>query len=192
MGLYNFKTQFVPFIEEGSKTHTIRAERVHGDAPGKWMHLYTGLRHKGARLLFRAPCVRVDFIRIEADHRVRIGASVGLDGHPALYGEGQYHGGFVELDDAEKDALAWRDGFRALIRDVRDLRRMGVPRYAGSFEAMMQFWDGRLPFEGQIYHWDFSRRVFTKSEKQNDKLLPRAVLVPAVRALDGRAVVERA
>lgn len=27
MGLYNFKKQFVPFIEDGSKTHTIRATR---------------------------------------------------------------------------------------------------------------------------------------------------------------------
>ena len=108
MGLYNFKAQFVPFILDGSKTHTIRAERKHGDVPGRTMHLYTGLRHKGARLLFRAPCVRVDFIRIEADYRVRIGASVGSDDFPAPYGEGQFHGGFVELDESEKNYLAWR------------------------------------------------------------------------------------
>ncbi len=146
MGLYNFKSQFVPFIEDGSKTHTIRAERVHGDVPGRTMHLYTGLRHKGARLLFCAPCVRVDFIRIEQDHRVRIGASVGFDDAPAIYGEGQRHGGFVTLDAEEKNALAWRDGFR----------RNGQ---AGAFDLMMEFWTGRLPFEGQIYHWNYWRRT---------------------------------
>lgn len=135
MGLYNFQPRFVPFILSREKTHTIRAWRSHGDVPGRTMHLYSGLRHKGARLLMRTTCVRVDFIRITADQRVFIGASVGFEGSPALYGEGQYHqGGFVELDRSEKDSLAKRDGFR-------------------NFQEMMQFWNGRLPFEGQIYHW---------------------------------------
>lgn len=147
MGLYNFQPQFVPYILDGSKTHTIRAEREHCDAPGKWMHLYTGLRHKGARLLFRAPCIRVDFIRIEADLRIRIGASIGFDDAPILYGAGQFEpGGFVELDVEEKLGLASRDGFRDY-------------GHARSFEMMMEFWAGRLPFEGQIYHWDFAKRL---------------------------------
>lgn len=140
MGLYNFQPQFVPYVEDGSKTHTIRAERKHADTMGKHLYLYTGLRHKGARLLMRTVCVRTDFIRITEDHRVFIGASVGFDSFPAPYGEGQRAGGFVELDEAEKNVLAWRDGFRD---DGRD----------GAFKSMMRFWEGGLPFEGEIIHW---------------------------------------
>ena len=49
MGLYNFKPQFVPFILNGTKAHTIRAIRKDGlvDEPGDTMFLYTGLRQRG-------------------------------------------------------------------------------------------------------------------------------------------------
>lgn len=43
----------------------------------------------------------------------------------------------IPLDRTESDALAKRDGFK----DFRD---------------MMAFWDGRLPFTGQIIHWKFT------------------------------------
>jgi hypothetical protein len=46
----------------------------------------------------------------------------------------------VELNASEKNALAYCDGFRA----------GGVPR---AFELMMKFWEGRLPFHGDIVHW---------------------------------------
>ena len=54
----------------------------------------------------------------------------------------------VVLDRTESDALAKRDGFK----DFRD---------------MMAFWDGRLPFSGQIIHWKF-----TKHESQTTRLTP--------------------
>ena len=41
MGLYNFKSQFVPAILSGTKTHTIRAVRANPDKPGNTLHLYT-------------------------------------------------------------------------------------------------------------------------------------------------------
>ena len=40
----------------------------------------------------------------------------------------------VCLDRDERNALAFHDGF-------------------ASFAQMMQFWDGRLPFSGEIIHW---------------------------------------
>jgi hypothetical protein len=40
----------------------------------------------------------------------------------------------VELDGDEVEQLAQRDGF-------------------ASYHGMMQFWEGRLPFEGHIIHW---------------------------------------
>jgi hypothetical protein len=149
MGLYNFKPQFVPFILDGTKTHTIRAERKgHNDSAGETMHLYTGLRHKGARLLFRARCVKTEFVRIETDWRVRIGARNDLD-NPDDIGGPAHSGGFIELDRSEKDLLAWRDGFRPFGSSATN-----PSRYPGeAFELMMQFWEGRLPFEGVIYHW---------------------------------------
>jgi hypothetical protein len=91
MGLYNFQARFVPFILSGAKTHTIRAIRANPDKPGNTLHLYTGLRQKGARLLMRAPCVKVEEVEIDANHFIKI------DGE--------------ELSTDEYEALAVRDGF---------------------------------------------------------------------------------
>jgi hypothetical protein len=114
MGIYNFKKRFVPFVLNGSKTHTIRSLRAHADKPGNTLHLYTGLRQKGTRLLMRVPCVKIESIEIGELHDVRI--------------DGLY------LAEDEREALARRDGFE-------------------SFDEMMNFWKGRLPFRGQILHW---------------------------------------
>ncbi len=43
----------------------------------------------------------------------------------------------LSLDECE--AMAQRDGF-------------------ASFDEMMTFWKGRLPFEGHVYHWDPAKR----------------------------------
>jgi hypothetical protein len=44
--------------------------------------------------------------------------------------------GSEQLRSDEKEFLAQRDGFK-------------------DFSDMMRFWDGRLPFDGQIIHWKF-------------------------------------
>lgn len=127
MGLYGFKKQFVPFILSGEKTHTIRARRANPDKPGNTLHLYTGLRQKGARLLMRVPCVKVEEIEIrETGHRYSAkltDVAIRIDG--------------VELDQGEMELLARRDGFVSLA-------------------SMMRFWQepkNRLPFRGHIIHW---------------------------------------
>lgn len=121
MGLYNFQKRFVSFILSGAKTHTIRAKRAHPDKPGNVLHLYTGLRQKGARLLMRVECIKVEEIEIDAcGHVCNCDPSVTIGG--------------VELDDSERQALARRDGFE-------------------SFDHMLDFWAGRLPFKGDIIHW---------------------------------------
>lgn len=93
MGVYDFKDRFVPFILDGSKTHTIRGERADGyrDEPGDIMHLYNKLRTKKRNLVMRAPCVRVEPIIITPGAMVRI--------------SGEW------LEDDEREALARRDGF---------------------------------------------------------------------------------
>jgi hypothetical protein len=73
MGLYNFQTRFVPLIRSGRKCQTIRATRSHPDIPGATMHLYTGLRRRGARLLARVECIGVQRITITPSGRVWIG-----------------------------------------------------------------------------------------------------------------------
>jgi hypothetical protein len=100
VGLYNFQSQFVPFILDGRKTHTIRATRKNPDKPGNTMHLYTGLRQKGARLLMRVPCVKVERIRIFYGHSgSKSFHMIELDGNV--------------LDNSECELLAQRDGFRS-------------------------------------------------------------------------------
>lgn len=98
MGLYNFHARFVPFILDGRKTHTIRGTRAFQDVVGSTMHLYTGLRTKRAKLLMRAPCVRVEDIEFETEKR-------GLDRIVRVYINGQ------ELTLDEREGLARRDGF---------------------------------------------------------------------------------
>jgi hypothetical protein len=128
MGLYNFQKRFVPFLLSGEKTHTIRAKRANPDKPGNTLHLYTGLRQKGARLLMRVSCVKVEEVEIcEVQHATRSGVvphfTVQIDG--------------VYLDESDKEALARRDGF-------------------SNFAEMVKFWKeptNRLPFEGHIIHW---------------------------------------
>ena len=127
MGLYNFKARFAPMILAGEKTHTIRAVRKHPARPGETLHLYTGLRQKGARLLLRAPCTRVEEITIR---QTRCGIASKLsDVEITIAGQ--------VLDPSEMDLLAERDGFKNLA-------------------DMMRFWQeptNRLPFRGHIIHW---------------------------------------
>lgn len=55
------------------------------------MHLYTGLRQKGARLLLRAPCIRVEPIYIDEQQHVFLGEE--------------------QLSSDECESMAVRDGF---------------------------------------------------------------------------------
>lgn len=129
MGLLNFEERFVPLIEADEKRHTIRAKRKYPLKVGDVCHLYTGLRHKGARLLKRRRCVKVQEITIER---------VSEPDEFEVYGI-KIDGEWLNFD--EINSLAWRDGFRPRSRDE-------------AFTEMLQFWEGRLPFTGDIIHWE--------------------------------------
>lgn len=151
--LLGFKRRFAPFVQDGSKTHTIRAERKRPPRVGEMCHCYVDPRQKTMRLLGRFQCVKVEPIEIYERG----------DGAFGVVISGQ------ELSRDEKSALAWRDGFRDAGRH-------------GAFREMMSFWmrthsDGRpvtyarngdpqvadlprrpgcvLAFRGQIIHWRF-------------------------------------
>ena len=130
--LLGFKRQFAPFIEDGSKTHTIRAIRKIMPKAGECCHCYVDPRQKTMRLLGRWPCIRVQSIRIDfgENHPLR----VWIDG--------------VELDAPEVEALLRRDGFRSSKESA----------ISATLEAR-DFWKVRLipgPWDGHLIHWDFN------------------------------------
>ena len=95
--LLGFKRRFAPYVEEGSKTHTIRAIRKIPPRVGQTCHCYVDPRQKTMRLLGRWPCVKVEDIAVTIECRVWI------------------DGNWLAKDEC--NALAWRDGFRSRGQD---------------------------------------------------------------------------
>lgn len=134
--LLNFQKQFVRFIEAGTKTHTIRATRKYPAKVGETLHLYTGLRARGKVIqkLASGEVVREKAARLIGRYPcVKVEEiEIGEVRHGRSVGDVWISGAALQPDECE--ALARRDGFE-------------------SFVDMMKFWDGRLPFSGQIIHW---------------------------------------
>jgi hypothetical protein len=93
--ILGFKRQFAPFVEDGSKTHTIRArgQRRRFVAFEDVCDCYVDPRQRTMRLLGRWPCVKVEEIQITAAGNVLIED--------------------VLLTASELTLFAWRDGFRS-------------------------------------------------------------------------------
>ena len=102
MSAYNFQKQFVPLIERGEKKSTIRRRRKNGYLPrvGDVIGLWQGLRTRAARLIRRAPVVRVTPITINAGAHRGTYPEVVLGAHP--------------LSLADIEGLAKRDGFASV------------------------------------------------------------------------------
>jgi hypothetical protein len=135
MPAYSFQKQFVPRIESGDKTHTIRGKRKNRPRPGQTFYGYYAMRTKQCRKLIQSVITRVQDIVIEQGERVcdlEIRASEGLKVYwniPKITIDGE----LLARDEAE--TLAVRDGFRDLLE-------------------MSDFWPPeRLPFSGDIIHW---------------------------------------
>lgn len=135
MAAFNFKPQFVPPIESGVKGGTIRAYRRYPQKLGKPMHLFSGLRQISPAPRIEVPglgssplCVAMNSIVVTRDKRVFVSAALGLP-KASAFKTPHLFGRQLSLGDCER--LAIFDGF-------------------DSFEQMMTFWDGRLPFLG---HW---------------------------------------
>lgn len=145
--LLGFKRRFAPFVEEGSKTHTIRdrGKRRSFIAGKDVCDCYVDPRRETMRLLGRWPCTRVQEVRIFEHKSATNGVSVFVCG--------------VGLDHDEKNSLAWRDGFRSNGRD-------------GAFVEMLSFWKGRLPFVGDMIHWDYLRPVQVKGRSLVSMTIP--------------------
>ncbi len=130
--LLGFKRRFAPFVEEGSKTHTIRAMRKNVPRAGEICHCFVDPRQKTMRLLGRFECIRVQKIRIAATGRPSVPLLVSIDD--------------AILSPKEADLLFFRDGFR--------------DRTGETFQYMHQaaeFWKDRLEteFHGHLIAWRF-------------------------------------
>lgn len=101
MPAYSFQKQFVPFVESGAKTHTIRGKRKARPRPGQTFYAYYAMRTKQCRKLLESVITRVQDITIQ---RVTVLGSeyalIAIDGQT--------------LAPDEMEALARRDGFANL------------------------------------------------------------------------------
>mgnify|MGYP000940126034 CR=1 FL=1 len=151
MPAYSFKEQFVPFIIDGTKPHTIRARRNKGFAKeGSILYLYYGLRTKWCKKLREEICTKVQTIIISEtdiwlcpDRLNDEDAQSMID----LFSEGtdiSFHA--KKLTRKEADLLAWKDGFRQEPTGVSSI---------GNFEIMLKFWKDthQLPFIGDFIQW---------------------------------------
>lgn len=128
MSTVGFKDRFVPKVESGEKTHTIRGRR-RDIRVGTRLDLYARPRQKGMRLIFRVPCTKIEEIRLE----YRAGTGSCELPHVVIQG--------IDLSPTEVEAFARRDGFddfADMVRWWNDTRD--------------------IPFQGCIYHWRFSER----------------------------------
>jgi hypothetical protein len=64
MPAYSFQKQFVPFVESGEKTHTIRGKRKNRPKPGQTFYGYYAMRTKQCRKLIQSTITRVQDIEI--------------------------------------------------------------------------------------------------------------------------------
>lgn len=149
-----FKDQFEEYVQDGTKRHTIRG----GDRwkAGMRADLFVRPRQKGMRLLFRATVVKVDSIRIEEYERHQRGPSPLEGNHCKDANRGPNGEALLIWIDCEllaadeAEAFLHRDGFR-------------VKGIMASYAALL-FWKPRLPFTGQVIHWDFENRFYAKPD----------------------------
>lgn len=134
--LLGFKRRFAPFVEDGSKTHTIRAIRKIVPRVGEMCHCYVDPRQKSMRLLGRWPCVRVQeiemhWLAIDINGRDCMTVLIRIDG--------------VELSPEEANLFAWRDGFRSRTPET-------------ALGELHDYWHklhghAAFPFHGHLIHW---------------------------------------
>jgi hypothetical protein len=148
MALYNFQQRFVPHIQDGTKTHTIREIRKYPQKVGKLMYLYSGLRVvKPAFKIIEPPvCLAVKTIIIMGTGRVfiidKVFTKEECKQFITTYTERKRHH-FLSQD--KRNELAWRDGFRVDDNGTREGCWMLMARWFAQTH--------QLPFSGHINYW---------------------------------------
>ena len=141
MVAYGFKKYFAGQIEDGSKTHTIRAGRSRHAHPGEALQLYVGMRTCHCRKIIPDPvCIAVLPIVIMSTELISAGiAYIEIDGTP------------LHRDEIEPFAIS--DGFAP-----ERLRGHAPAALIGptARETMGRFWRANHAgsrFEGVIIKW---------------------------------------
>ena len=147
--LLGFKRRFASFVEEGSKTHTIRAiGKRRAFRPGDICDCFVDTRQKTMRCLGRFKCVRVEEITITEFFNPMIPLAISINGQL--------------LSTDETEALLYRDGFRD----------KGGETYESIHHAA-EFWKDRLangkPFHGHLIHWEFKPGTASDKPKSSKR-----------------------
>lgn len=142
-------------VEDGSKTHSIRAKRKpnklghpqRSPHVGEIANCYVNPRRKTMRLLGRWPITRVEDIRIRARYESGVPVSLIVWVNDEM------------LDEPETNQLCWRDGFRNSTA-------------SNSWREFSYFWRSThghyskepaiIEFRGDLIHWDFGSPVERK------------------------------
>lgn len=148
--ILGFKRQFRPFVEDGSKRHTIRKGKRW--RVGMRADLYVDPRQRTMELLFRARVVKVQSIRIGVQMPLPFPEFEGL--RVREQGDTKWLAVWIDdiqLSPSEAEQFFYTDGFRA-------------PGQSAVAQAA-RFWRKGLPFDGQIIHWDYDSRHQVKPVK---------------------------
>lgn len=141
-----FKKRFEPFVEDGSKEHTLRDIRkgTRQFRAGDRVDAYANVRQKNMRLMGRWWCIRVQVARFSVFGGMY---EMSIDG--------------VMLSRDEADAFAWRDGFRFLAGPHFESGNYSTET-KGCFMLMMDYWQEqgfKFPFRKQLLHWKYADRL---------------------------------
>lgn len=155
--LYNFKKSFCPYVQDGSKTNTIRDRRKYMPMKGDILKLYYGLRSASTTLLRVEYCHDVKSIALTNKKVIVYQMVLPLE---ILEAAKQYPDNYRELpidyileDPFDLDLFAWQDGFRP--------EGSTFINPAGSHELMKRFWsfthdlkENKNPvWAGDIIYW---------------------------------------
>jgi len=152
MPAYSFQERFVPWVKDGSKSQTIRSRRKKGFAKkGDTLYLYYAMRTKYCKKLKEATCKKADTIVISNSGIIIISgrmADFAVGATIDLLKKGISINRIAPpLTSAERNQLAWADGFRP------DGSTKKNPK--GCFALMLRWWKQthELPFVGDIIYW---------------------------------------
>jgi hypothetical protein len=156
MVAYSFNRRFVPAIESGIKSQTIRAPRRRHARPGERLQLYSDMRTKACRLIRDdVVCARLDEVRFDLrglhdvptpqTSRQLYDLIQGSDLPLAVNG--------IPVEGPERDVFPLHDGFLGWVITGQNSDGLTLQPFA----AMVLFWmayHGATLFEGVMISWE--------------------------------------
>jgi hypothetical protein len=156
MPAYSFKKEFVPFLKDKSKKHTIRKRRKRPARKGDKIYLYWGMRTRHCQKIAEEICQDCVTIAITRDNIYLFAARLSdfdadtfaqiLQHDVVFYSDrcSYCKVPFRRLSADECDELAWSDGFRWPDRENH---------VTGCFRLMRNYWIKELPAVRDIVYW---------------------------------------